>query len=95
MKKSYSNNLNLLTSYNIYENLINKNTSDSNEETELPKEINLFLPNLKINIDSNLYIENEHYLVNENYIKDILDISKTKNNQYNDIMNELDTKKDR
>ena len=93
LKKSYSNNLNLLTSYNIYENLINKNTSDLNEETELPKEINLFLPNLKIDIDSNLYIENEHYLVNENYIKDILDISKTKNNQYNDIMNELDSKK--
>ena len=99
----YKNNLELLTSYLIYEIIINKKTTiiEENEEKEEIKEHNkdiinnnqnyIFLSNYKQTLTENsfYYIENKHYLIDNKIKQSILDNRKEKTHIYTTIINEL------
>ena len=90
----YSSSLELLTSYNIYENIINAQNKDNKnnnnvdyEETQNNK-TTIFLSDLKTDIydQSNIYIENNQYVIDTNIIEITQQINKEQTNLYNDII---------
>lgn len=104
-KDEYKQLLQLLTSYNIYEKLINKDNKDNtnNEDNKNYDEVEnnedneknydyVFLPNLKSDFYSKIYIENQHYKINKSLIKEILIINKEKTTKYNDILQKINSK---
>ena len=99
----YKKKIELLTSYNIYENLMNKQLNDLNNDTlEETNNINfkrVFLPDLNSNIfdNSNIYIENHHYNIENDTYNSMQELNKNKTDIFikiNIILNDEKQKKD-
>jgi len=99
----YKKKIELLTSYNIYENLMNKQINDlHNDILEENNNISfkkVFLPDLNINIfdTSNIYIENNHYNIETDIYNSIQELNKNKTDIFikiNIILNDEKHKND-
>ena len=89
---NYSSVLELLTSYNIYENIINEEQITDDNENNNTTTTTIFLPDLNTDIyeQSKVFIENHHYEIDDELIQITQQINREKSDLYYNINMELD-----